>query len=163
MLPDREVPERTQDREGFYHLTGARGNVSEASADYILRDHDAAKFAEKKEKMQEIARALNEKYGDGTVACVIKDQYRNMAEVIADHPEVVRAAEKAIRAVGLTPSSRPVRGGTDGAQLSFRGLPCPNLGTGGYAYHGFYEHAVAEEMDTCVEILLHLVMEFAKA
>lgn len=163
MLPDQEVPEKTQDREGFYHLTGARGSVSEASADYILRDHDAAKFAEKKEKMQEIARALNEKYGDGTVACVIKDQYRNMAEVIADHPEVVRAAEKAIRAVGLTPSSRPVRGGTDGAQLSFRGLPCPNLGTGGYAYHGFYEHAVAEEMDTCVEILLHLVMEFAKA
>jgi tripeptide aminopeptidase len=163
MLPDQEVPEKTQDREGFYHLTGARGNVSEASADYILRDHDAAKFAERKEKMQEIARALNEKYGDGTVACVIKDQYRNMAEVIADHPEVVRAAEKAIRAVGLTPSSRPVRGGTDGAQLSFRGLPCPNLGTGGYAYHGFYEHAVAEEMDTCVEILLQLVMEFAKA
>ena len=113
--------------------------------------------------MQEIAAALNKKYGDGTVTCMIKDQYRNMAEVIADHPEVVRAAEKAIRAVGLTPSSRPVRGGTDGAQLSFRGLPCPNLGTGGYAYHGFYEHAVAEEMDTCVEILLHLVMEFAKA
>ena len=163
VIMDQEVPERTQDREGFYHLTGARGSVSEASADYILRDHDAAKIAERKQKMQEIARALNEKYGDGTVACVIKDQYRNMAEVIAEYPEVVRAAEKAIRAVGLTPSSRPVRGGTDGAQLSFRGLPCPNLGTGGYAYHGFYEHAVAEEMDTCVEILLQLVMEFAKA
>jgi tripeptide aminopeptidase len=163
MLPDQEVPERTEDREGFYHLTGARGNVTEASADYILRDHDAEKFEEKKKKMQEIALALNEKYGEGTVTCSIKDQYRNMAEVIADHPEAIRAAEKAIRAVGLTPFSRPVRGGTDGAQLSFRGLPCPNLGTGGYAYHGFYEHAVAEEMDTCVEILLHLVMEFAKA
>ena len=163
MLPDLEVPERTQDREGFYHLTGARGSVSEASADYILRDHDAAKIAERKQKMQEIARALNEKYGDGTVACVIKDQYRNMAEVMADYPEVIDAARKAIQASGLTPSSRPVRGGTDGAQLSFRGLPCPNLGTGGYAYHGFYEYAVAEEMDTCVEVLLQLVREYAGA
>ena len=163
MLPDQEVPERTQDREGFYHLTGARGSVSEASADYILRDHDAAKIAERKQKMQEIARALNEKYGDGTVACVIKDQYRNMAEVMADYPEVIDAARKAIQASGLTPSSRPVRGGTDGAQLSFRGLPCPNLGTGGYAYHGFYEYAVAEEMDTCVEVLLQLVREYAGA
>ena len=163
MLPDQEVPERTQDREGFYHLTGARGSVSEASADYILRDHDAAKIAERKQKMQEIARALNEKYGDGTVACVIKDQYRNMAEVMADYPEVIDAARKAIQASGLTPSSRPVRGGTDGAQLSFRGLPCPNLGTGGYAYHGFYEYAVAEEMDTCVEVLLQLVLEYAGA
>ena len=113
--------------------------------------------------MQEIAAALNKKYGDGTVTCVIKDQYRNMAEVIADHPEVLDAAGKAIQAAGLAPFSRPVRGGTDGAQLSFRGLPCPNLGTGGYAYHGFYEHAVAEEMDTCVEILLQLVREFAEA
>ena len=163
MLPAEEVPEKTQDREGFYHLTGACGNVTEASADYILRDHDAKKFEEKKEKMREIAHVLNEKYGPGTVTCSIKDQYRNMAEVIADHPEAVRAAEKAIQAVGLTPFSRPVRGGTDGAQLSFRGLPCPNLGTGGYAYHGFYEHAVAEEMDTCVEILLQLVREFANA
>ena len=163
MLPDQEVPERTQDREGFYHLTGARGSVSEASADYILRDHDAAKIAERKQKMQEIARALNEKYGDGTVTCVIKDQYRNMAEVMADYPEVIDAARKAIQASGLTPSSRPVRGGTDGAQLSFRGLPCPNLGTGGYAYHGFYEYAVAEEMDTCVEVLLQLVLEYAGA
>ena len=87
----------------------------------------------------------------------IKDQYRNMAEVAARHPEVVEIAKCAIRAVGLTPVSRPVRGGTDGAQLSFRGLPCPNLGTGGYAYHGYYEHAVAEEMDQCVEILLEVV------
>ncbi len=162
MLPALEVPEHTEDREGFYHLTGARGNVTEASADYILRDHDAEKFEKKKAKMREIAAALNKKYGEGTVTCEIKDQYRNMAEVIADHPEVVRAAEKAIQAAGLTPFSKPVRGGTDGAQLSFRGLPCPNLGTGGYAYHGFYEHAVAEEMDTCVEILLQLVREFAE-
>ena len=161
MLPADEVPEKTEDRQGFYHLTGARGFVTEASADYILRDHDADIFEKRKAKMQEIAAVLNKKYGDGTVTCTIKDQYRNMAEVIAEYPEVVDAARKAIQAVGLTPFSRPVRGGTDGAQLSFRGLPCPNLGTGGYAYHGFYEHAVAEEMDTCVEILLQLVQEYA--
>jgi tripeptide aminopeptidase len=161
MLPADEVPEKTEDRQGFYHLTGARGSVTEASADYILRDHDADIFEKRKAKMQEIAAVLNKKYGDGTVTCTIKDQYRNMAEVIAEYPEVVDAARKAIKAVGLTPFSRPVRGGTDGAQLSFRGLPCPNLGTGGYAYHGFYEHAVAEEMDTCVEILLQLVQEYA--
>ena len=161
MLPEGEVPEKTDGREGFYHLTGSRGNVTEAVAEYILRDHDADKFREKKEKMREITEALNRKYGEGTVTCKIKDQYRNMAEVIAEHPVVVEAALRAIRAAGLEPFSEPVRGGTDGAQLSFRGLPCPNLGTGGYAYHGFYEHAVAEEMDTCVEILLQVVKEFA--
>ena len=161
MLPEGEVPEKTDGREGFYHLTGSRGNVTEAVAEYILRDHDADKFREKKEKMREITEALNRKYGEGTVTCKIKDQYRNMAEVIAEHPVVVEAALRAIRAAGLEPFSEPVRGGTDGAQLSFRGLPCPNLGTGGYAYHVFYEHAVAEEMDTCVEILLQVVKEFA--
>ena len=161
MLPEGEVPEKTDGREGFYHLTGSRGNVTEAVAEYILRDHDADKFREKKEKMLEITEALNRKYGEGTVTCKIKDQYRNMAEVIAEHPVVVEAALRAIRAAGLEPFSELVRGGTDGARLSFRGLPCPNLGTGGYAYHGFYEHAVAEEMDTCVEILLQVVKEFA--
>ena len=161
MLPEGEVPEKTDGREGFYHLTGSRGNVTEAVAEYILRDHDADKFREKKEKMREITEALNRKYGEGTVTCKIKDQYRNMAEVIAEHTVEVEAALRAIRAAGLEPFSEPVRGGTDGAQLSFRGLPCPNLGTGGYAYHGFYEHAVAEEMDTCVEILLQVVKEFA--
>ncbi|SDK29318.1 tripeptide aminopeptidase [Sarcina sp. DSM 11001] len=162
MLPPDEVPEKTEGREGFYHLTGAEGNVSEATADYILRDHDAEIFDRRKQKVQETAEKLNQKYGAGTVDYQIKDQYRNMAEVAARHPEVVEIAKCAIRAVGLTPVSRPVRGGTDGAQLSFRGLPCPNLGTGGYAYHGYYEHAVAEEMDQCVEILLEVVKAIAE-
>ena len=113
-------------------------------------------------QVREVAAAINEKYGAGTVRVEVKDQYRNMAEIIAKVPEVVEIANRAIEAVGLTPVSNPVRGGTDGAQLSFRGLPCPNLGTGGYAYHGYYEHAVAEEMDTCVQILLHIVEEFRK-
>ena len=161
MLPTDQVPEKTEGREGFYHLTGMRGNVSEASSDYILRDHDAELFEKRKQKMLGIVQALNSKYGEGTISCRIIDQYRNMAEVIAKHPEVVEAAESAIRKAGLEPFSEPVRGGTDGAQLSFRGLPCPNLGTGVYAYHGFYEHAVAEEMDTCVDILIHLVSIFS--
>lgn len=162
MLPPDEVPEKTEGREGFYHLTDAGGNVTEAAADYILRDHDAEKFARRKQMIRETAEALNQKYGAGTVDCQIKDQYRNMAEVMTRHPEVVEIAKQAVRAVGLTPVSRPVRGGTDGAQLSFRGLPCPNLGTGGYAYHGYYEHAVAEEMDQCVDILLEVVKAIAE-
>lgn len=161
MLPPEEIPACTEGREGFYHLTDSRGNTSEAVLTYILRDHDAQKFAERKEKMQEIAEKLNAKYGPGTVRCELRDQYRNMAEVIAKYPEVVRVAEAAIWDVNLTPEFPPVRGGTDGAQLSFRGLPCPNLGTGGYAFHGPYEYAVAEEMDQSVEILLNIVRRFA--
>lgn len=161
MLPTDQVPEKTEGREGFYHLTGMRGSVSEASSDYILRDHDAEIFKQRKQKMLGIVQALNSKYGEGTIQCRIMDQYRNMAEVIEKCPEVVEAAARAIRKAGLEPLSEPVRGGTDGAQLSFRGLPCPNLGTGGYAYHGFYEHAVAEEMDTCVDILVRLVGELS--
>ena len=160
MLPADEVPSKTEGREGFYHLTEAGGNVTEATLQYILRDHDAEKLEQRKRKIQEITGRINEKYGEGTAECRIRDQYRNMAEIVLQHPEVLEIAERAIRAVGLEPVSTPVRGGTDGSQLSFRGLPCPNLGTGGYAYHGFYEHAVAEEMDQSVEILMHIVEEF---
>ncbi len=157
LLPPEEVPSRTEGREGFYHLTDAKGSVTEAELHYILRDHDAKLFAGRKRKMREIAERLNEKYGAGTAQLEIRDQYRNMAEVLEKHPEVVEMARKAVEKAGLCPVSKPVRGGTDGAQLSFRRLPCPNLGTGGYAYHGYYEFAVAEEMDLCVGILENLV------
>ena len=160
MLPPEETPAHTEGYEGFYHLTDIKGTVTEAELQYILRDHDAEKFEARKEKIQEITKLLNQKYGPGTVRCEIRDQYRNMAEVVAQYPEVVAVAKAAIADVGLTPECPPVRGGTDGAQLSFRGLPCPNLGTGGYAFHGPFEHAIAEEMDQCVEILLHLVRRF---
>ncbi len=161
LLPAGEVPSQTEGREGFYHLTDAKGSVTEAELHYILRDHDAALFAERKKKVREIADILNEKYGKGTVSLEIRDQYRNMAEVLEKHPEVVEMARRAVEKAGLCPVSKPVRGGTDGARLSFRGLPCPNLGTGGYAYHGYYEFAVAEEMDTCVGILENLVRSLA--
>ncbi len=159
MLPPEQVPARTEGREGFYHLTDAKGSVTEAEMHYILRDHDAKLFDERKRRMREIADRLNEKYGAGTVHLEIRDQYRNMAEVLEKHPEVVEMARKAMEEAGISPVSKPVRGGTDGAQLSFRGLPCPNLGTGGYAYHGYYEFAVAEEMDLCVHILENLVRD----
>ena len=162
MLPPEEIPAKTEGRQGFYHLTEMAGNVTEARMSYILRDHDAALFELKKRRIREAAEKINEKYGPGTVEAEIRDQYRNMAEIIEQHPETVTLANAAIREAGLTPVSMPVRGGTDGAQLSYRGLPCPNLGTGGYAYHGFYEHAVAEEMDTCVQILLNIVRRLAE-
>lgn len=156
MLPPDEIPAKTQGREGFFHLCDMSGDVSAAKLSYIIRDHDAEKFSQRKQTMREIERKINETYGAGTAALTLREQYRNMAEILQHHPDVVEQAKRAIRAVGLTSVSNPVRGGTDGAQLSFRGLPCPNLGTGAYALHGPYEHAIAEQMDVMTEILLHI-------
>ncbi|MBU5491144.1 peptidase T [Butyricicoccus intestinisimiae] len=156
MLPPDEIPAKTQGREGFFHLCDMSGDVSAAKLSYIIRDHDAEKFSQRKQTMREIERKINETYGAGTAALTLREQYRNMAEILQHHPDAVEQAKRAIRAVGLTPVSNPVRGGTDGAQLSFRGLPCPNLGTGAYALHGPYEHAIAEQMDVMTEILLHI-------
>lgn len=156
MLPPDEIPAKTQGREGFFHLCDMSGDVSAAKLSYIIRDHDAKKFSQRKQTMREIERKINETYGAGTATLTLREQYRNMAEILQHHPDVVERAKRAIRAVGLTPVSNPVRGGTDGAQLSFRGLPCPNLGTGAYALHGPYEHAIAEQMDVMTEILLHI-------
>lgn len=156
MLPPDEIPAKTQDREGFFHLCDMSGDVSAAKLSYIIRDHDAEKFSQRKQTMRKIERKINETYGAGTATLTLREQYRNMAEILQHHPDVVERAKRAIRAVGLTPVSNPVRGGTDGAQLSFRGLPCPNLGTGAYALHGPYEHAIAEQMDVVTEILLHI-------
>ena len=157
MLPPEEVPACTEDYEGFYHLTDMSGDVSEAELKYIIRDHDAKGFAARCEKLREIARALNAEYGEGTVELAIQEQYRNMADILNSHMEIIHRAEKAIRLAGLKPVRRPVRGGTDGARLSFMGLPCPNLGTGGAAFHGPYEHIAAEDMDKAVEILMNIV------
>ena len=156
MLPPDEIPAKTQGREGFFHLCDMSGDVSAAKLSYIIRDHDAEKFSQRKQTMREIERKINETYGAGTATLTLREQYRNMAEILQHHPDVVERAKQAIRAVGLTPVSNPVRGGKDGAQLSFRGLPCPNLGTGAYALHGPYEHAIAEQMDVVTEILLHI-------
>ena len=157
MLPPEEIPARTEGYEGFFHLTEMKGNVREAETHYIIRDHDAARYQSRCERLREIEKSLNEKYGEGTVALTLTEQYRNMAEVLAKHMSIVERAERAIRAAGLEPIREPVRGGTDGSQLSFRGLPCPNLGTGGAAFHGPHEHIAAEDMDKAVEVLLNIV------
>ncbi|MBQ9045650.1 MAG: peptidase T [Oscillospiraceae bacterium] len=157
LLPAAERPERTEGYEGFYHLTELKADVESARLHYIVRDHDAARFDARKATMEQAAQYLNEVYGDGTVTLTLRDQYRNMAEVLSGCPEVLTRAENAIRASGLTPARRPIRGGTDGAQLSFRGLPCPNLGTGGYGCHGPYEHICAEDMDAMVKVLKALL------
>ena len=161
MLPEGETPRETAGHQGFYHLMQVEGSVASATLDYIIRDHDAARFAERKQRMAEIEAAINDKYGAGTAELTVEDEYRNMAEIIQKHPQVLDKARKAIQSVGCTPVSNPIRGGTDGARLSFRGLPCPNLGTGGYAFHGPYEYAVAEEMDQVVDILTAIVETYS--
>ncbi len=155
-LPAFDRPEHTENYEGFYHLTSMAGDVTLAKLGYIVRDHDAAKFAARKAEMQHIAAALNDRYGAGTVELALHDSYANMAEKIRPHFHLVENARKAILAAGLTPKEVPIRGGTDGAALSYKGLPCPNLGTGGFNFHGVCECITAEKMDQSVEILLNL-------
>lgn len=157
MLPSGETPAHTEGYEGFYHLMSMTGSVEHAELDYIVRDHAAASFAAREAALRHIEKLINEKYGAGTATLTLTQQYRNMAERMSGHIDVVERAERAIAAVGLKPVRGPVRGGTDGAQLSFRGLPCPNLGTGGYSFHGPYEHITAEAMDAAVEIILNIV------
>ena len=156
-LPAFSRPEHTEGREGFFHLTSMVGDVTTAKLGYIVRDHDAAKFAARKAQMEHIAACLNERYGEGTVELDIHDSYHNMLEKIQPHFHLVENARKAIRAAGLEPIETPVRGGTDGATLSYMGLPCPNLGTGGFNFPGPCECITAEKMDQCTEILLNLV------
>ena len=156
-LPAFSRPEHTEGREGFFHLTSMVGDVTTAKLGYIVRDHDAAKFAARKAQMEHIAACLNERYGEGTVELDIHDSYHNMLEKIQPHFHLVENARKSIRAAGLEPIETPVRGGTDGATLSYMGLPCPNLGTGGFNFHGPCECITAEKMDQCTEILLNLV------
>ncbi len=159
MLPADEIPANTSDYEGFFHLTDMRGDVSFAELKYIVRDHDSAHFSSRKEKLREIEQKMNARYGMGTVTLTLRDQYRNMAEILQTQPEIVERAKAAILKTGLAPVIAPVRGGTDGSQLSFRGLPCPNLGTGGAAFHGPFEHITAEHMDQMVEILLNILCD----
>ena len=162
MLPAGDTPAHTEGYEGFFHLTDMSGSVEKATLSYIIRDHDAARLAARKDCMRHIETLINDKYGAGTAKLTMHDQYRNMAEIVLSRPEIVRLAEAAVRGVGLEPKARPIRGGTDGAQLSFRGLPCPNLGTGGYACHGPFEHATAEGLETAAQIVLNILAENVK-
>lgn len=162
MLPSAEIPAHTDGYEGFFHLTDMKGETSEATLSYIVRDHDAASFDRRNNTLRHIAKILNEKYGEGTVTLEIKEQYRNMAEMVRPYMHIVENAIKASEDAGVKAAVYPIRGGTDGARLSFMGLPCPNIGTGGYAFHGPYEHITAEGMDKCVEILLNIVKIYSE-
>ncbi|MBO7709597.1 MAG: peptidase T [Lachnospiraceae bacterium] len=161
MLPQAETPALTSDREGFFHLHNMEGSVEKAKMRIIIRDHSAERFEGRLETLRHIEKTLNEEYPAGTVKLIIKDQYRNMIEVLQEHMHLIDNAIEAMKAAGISPITPPVRGGTDGAALSFRGLPCPNLGTGGYAYHGPYEHITSEGMDAVVQVLLGIVDRYA--
>ena len=161
LLPSQETPRDTEGYEGFFHLTDMEGDVAHARLNYIIRDHDSAKFEQKKELLKSIEKQMNRKWGRGTVTLTLTDQYRNMAEIIADSMHLIENAKKACESAGVTPLILPIRGGTDGAQLSFRGLPCPNLGTGGHGYHGPYEHITAEGMEAACRIAIELVKIYA--
>jgi tripeptide aminopeptidase len=162
MLPAWEVPEHTENREGFYHLTACCGNVSSAKWNYILRDHDAKLLEKRQDTIRNTAEYLNKKYGQGTVTVKITESYRNMAEILAEYPFLIEKGKAAIRAAGYEPIQSPIRGGTDGARLSFMGLPCPNLGYGGYAAHGETEYADVEGMNAVVEIVLNIISSCAE-
>ena len=160
MLPSADTPRDTEDYEGFFHLCSMNGDVSSATLDYIIRDHDISSFEARQNSMQHITKILNEKWGTGTVNLTITEQYRNMKEIIDTCMELIDCAVAACKECNTPPLITPIRGGTDGAQLSFMGLPCPNLGTGGHAYHGPYEHITVEGMDITVEVVLKIVELF---
>ncbi len=162
MLPNLETPAHTELYEGFFHLCEMEGTVENATLQYIIRDHSAASFEARENTLRHIEKIMNEKYGQGTVKLEIHEQYRNMIEKVAPCMQLVDYAKDAIRELGMEPNTDPIRGGTDGAQLSFRGLLCPNLGTGGYAFHGPYEHITAEGMDTAVHVMLGILKRFAQ-
>jgi tripeptide aminopeptidase len=157
MLSPNEVPEHTQGYEGFIHLMHMEGREENASLSYILRDHDLAKLDQKKVQLAAIADYLNAKYGEGAFKLTIKDSYRNMREMILPQMHIIRRAEDALRNSGITPVCVPIRGGTDGARLSFIGLPCPNIATGGYNGHGIYEYIPVASLEKMVEVLVNII------
>ncbi len=161
MLPAGDTPAHTEGHEGFYHLTDVEGCAEKASLSFIIRDHDADMMRARLATLRHIEKLMCEKYGEGNVKLTLREQYRNMKEIIEQYPHTVEIAREVIKGLGLTPISNPVRGGTDGARISFMGIPCPNLGTGGYAFHGPYEHITAEGMDACVGIIMGLVAAYA--
>jgi tripeptide aminopeptidase len=162
MLPVAMRPEYTQGYEGFYHLVGMSGGVETAEMSYIVRDHCRTKFEQKKAFLQDVTAFLNKKYGEGVVTLVLKDQYYNMREQVELHPEVVDKAIEAMKLAGVEPVIKPIRGGTDGARLSFMNLPCPNLFTGMMNFHGKYEYCSLDTMEKAVETILNIVKLWAK-
>jgi tripeptide aminopeptidase len=157
MLPSNERPEHTEGYEGFFHLTGINGTVEEANLSYIVRDHDKNKFEQRLKRLEDITFYLNKAYFQGTVQLEIKQQYRNMREIVGPQQHIIDLAKRAMSEVGVEPLVRPIRGGTDGAQLSFKGLPCPNIFAGGLNFHGRYEWIPVQSMEKAVSVIVKIV------
>lgn len=161
LLPQHEIPFCTEKREGFYHLGEFEGTVENAVLSYLLRDHDYEKLREKEEMMKNAASFINMKYGDNTIELSIREMYRNMGEEVRKHPEIIKAAYDAMEELGISVITEPIRGGTDGCRLSFMGLPCPNLCTGGFNAHSRHEYISVESLEKCTEILIKLAEKLA--
>ncbi len=157
MLPRFQTPEHTQEYEGFYHLIGMEGTVEETTLRYIIRDHDRTQFEYRKRELEHLVRKINTEYGEGTAEIEIRDQYYNMREKIEPVMHIIDLAKEAMTAVGVTPKVKPIRGGTDGARLSFEGLPCPNIFAGGENFHSRYEYLPVPSMEKAMQVILQIV------
>ena len=157
MLPRHETPEHTENYEGFYHLVGMQGDVESSTLTYIIRDHDRARFESRKAEFQHLVNKINAEFGAGTASVELKDQYYNMREKIEPVMHIIDLAFAAMEAAGVKPQVKPIRGGTDGAQLSFKGLPCPNIFAGGHNFHGRYEFVPIQSMEKATEVILNIV------
>ena len=156
MLPEDETPETTEAYEGFYHLLGIQANIENATLHYIIRDHDRERFEDRKDFIEDCVRRMNDKYGNGTVTAELKDQYYNMKEKIDPNMHVIDIVLKAMQDCGVPPKVEPIRGGTDGAQLSFKGLPCPNIFAGGVNFHGPYEFVSIQVMEKAMQVIVRI-------
>ena len=156
MIPDTELPETTEGYQGFYHLLGMETRTEEAKMSYLIRDHDREIFEKRKDFMEDCAAKMNEKYGEDTVKITIKDQYYNMKEKIDPNMHVIDIVLQAMQETGVPPKVEPIRGGTDGAQLSFKGLPCPNIFAGGVNFHGPYEFVSIQVMEKAVDVIVKI-------
>ena len=157
MLPRWETPEHTQGYEGFYHLVGMSGTVEETTLNYIIRDHDRARFESRKREMEHLVRKVNREYGEGTAEIALRDQYYNMREKVEPVMHIITLAEEAMKEVGVTPKVQPIRGGTDGARLSFEGLPCPNIFAGGENFHSRYEYLPVPSLEAAMKVILKII------
>jgi tripeptide aminopeptidase len=161
-LPKNEVPEKTSGYEGFFHVHGFEGKVEETTVGLIVRDHDMLKFNERKALIEQITTDLNAKHGEGIVEAVINDQYFNMKEKVVPVMHIVDIAEEAMKNLGITPLIKPIRGGTDGSQLSYMGLPCPNIFAGGHNFHGRYEYVPVESIKKAINVIVEIAQLTAK-
>ena len=162
MIPAQERPQYTEGYEGFYHCVGINGTVEQANISYIIRDHDAERFERRKVWMWSVVDMLKKKYGEQVLTLTLKDQYYNMRKMVEPHPQVIDKALEAMRTADVKPLVRPIRGGTDGARLSFMGLPCPNIFAGGMNFHGKFEYCSLDSMEKAMRVIINLATLWAK-